>query len=100
MSSEGKKVSVSVDSYAKNVERYKNFLVQPIKEGLRIDFADREDKRDAINVLVRRAICIEAEMMRPFFYDITRAMLSYEEQYKDGKGLKAQEVLKRQEDGQ
>lgn len=100
MSNEEKKVSVSIDSYAKNAEFYKNFLVQPIKGGLRMDFADREDKHDAIKVLVKRTICIEADMMRSFFFDITRAMLNYEECYKDGKGLKAQEMPKEQVDEQ
>ena len=100
MKNEGKKVSVSIDSYVKSTEFYNNFLVQPIKEGLRIDFAERVDKHDAIKVSVKRTICIQADMMQPFLVDIIRAMLKYEERYKDGKGLNAPRISERQVDGQ
>ena len=87
MSSKEKKFSISVDPKVKSSTFYQYFLVTSTEEGLRIDLAVADEKKDEINLSVKDSIAISADQMLQFTVEIIRELVDYENRYHNGKGF-------------
>lgn len=87
MSNGDKKLSISLDPKINSPTFYKYFLIASSEEGLRIDFATANEKKDEITLEVKESIAISADEMLSFAVDIIHELTNYENKYHNGKGL-------------
>lgn len=82
-----KKLSISIDPKVNSPTLYHYFLVTSSEEGLRIDFAMADEKKEEITLNVKESIAISADQMLQFSVEIIRELMNYEEKYHNGKGF-------------
>lgn len=87
MSNKEKKLSISVDPKVKSSTFYHYFLVTSTEDGLRIDLAVADEKKDEINLSVQDSVAISADQMLQFAVEIIRELANYESKYHNGKGF-------------
>lgn len=84
-----KKISISVDPSVEKPKLYDLFLVKTAEDFLEIQLAKLDERDDEVQVSVDTAFRIPADDMIDFAGDIVKALVEYEKEFKNGKGLKS-----------